>query len=122
MATASCAGTTYDNSISVGTVVSTTTTIPVGTAAELLPRLVDEAAGISKLILDGGDKTAAIERVEALWAAVHDEVVAGDRDLAVEIEAEIAKSRRAVTRNIPGAADKAYRNLTVLVKAYLASA
>jgi hypothetical protein len=118
----SCAGTTYDSSINVGTVAPTTTIVPVGTAAELLPTLVTEAAGISKLILDKGDKASAIARIEALWKAVSDEVTKHDRDLAIEIEAEIAKSSRAARLNIPGGADKAYRNLTTLVKAYLASA
>ena len=63
------------------------------------------------MIADGGDKMAAVERMEALWAAVRDEVTGKDRDLATEIEAEIAKgrARRAVQR--PAAADKVYRNL-----------
>jgi hypothetical protein len=120
--TVSCAGTTYDSSINVGTVAPTTTIVPVGTAAELLPTLVTEASGISTLILDHGDKASAIARIEALWRAVRDEVTSANRDLAIEIEAEIAKSSRAARLNIPGAADKAYRNLTTLVKAYLASA
>jgi len=121
-ATASCAATTYDTSITTETLAPTTTVLPRGTAAELLPQLVTVAGGLSALILNQGDKIAAVERMEALWAAVRDEVVAKDRDIATEIEAEIGKDRRAATVNVPGGADKAYRNLSALVKAYLTAA
>jgi hypothetical protein len=117
--TASCAATTYDTSISTQTLAPTTTVLPTGTAAELLPMLVTEAAGLSALIVDQGDKLAAVERIEALWGAVRDEVTGKDRDLAIEIEAEIAKGRSAATLNRPGAADKVYRDLNALVQAYL---
>jgi hypothetical protein len=117
-----CAGTTYDTSISTGTPAPTTTVLPSGTAAELLPQLVTEARGLSELIVDQGDKIAAVERIEALWAAVRNEVVGKDRDIATEIEAEIAKGRSAATLNRPAAADKVYRNLTALVQAYLSLA
>lgn len=122
ISTASCAATTYDTSISTETPAPTTTVLPTGTAAELLPKLVTEAARLSALIADQGDKIAAVERIEALWVAVHDEVAATDRDIATEIEAEIARGRKAATSNRPGAADQAYRNLTALVQAYLAVA
>jgi hypothetical protein len=118
----SCAATTYDTSISAETAAPTTTVLPSGTAVELLPQLVTEARGLSALIVDQGDKIAAVERIEALWAAVRTEVVGKDRDIATEIEAEIAKGRSAATDNVPGAADKVYRNLTALVQAYLSLA
>lgn len=118
----SCAATTYDSSISTGSPAPTTTVLPSGTAAELLPQVVTEARGLSTLIVDQGDKIAAVERMEALWAAVRNEVVGKDRDIATEIEAEIAKGRSAATDNVPGAADKVYRNLTALVQAYLSLA
>ncbi|MGZ8771433.1 MAG: hypothetical protein ACXWXJ_10590 [Aeromicrobium sp.] len=81
-----------------------------------------EARGLSTLIVDQGDKIVAVERMEALWAAVRNEVVGEDRDIATEIEAEIAKGRTAATLNRPAAADKVYRNLTALVQAYLSLA
>ncbi|MEY2416173.1 MAG: hypothetical protein QOH53_1507 [Ilumatobacteraceae bacterium] len=120
--TASCAATTYDSSISIGTPAPTTTLLPRGTAAELLPQLVTESAGLAALISDGGDKTAAVERMEALWAAVRTEVTGKDRDLGTEIEAEIAKGRHAAQFNVPAAADKVYRSLRDLVQAYLTAA
>ena len=120
--TVSCAATTYDSSISTGTLAPTTTVLPKGTAAELLPQLVTESAGLSALIADGGDKTAAIERMEALWGAVRSEVNRKDRDLGTQIEAEIAKGRHAVEFKVPAAADKVYTTLKVLVQAYLSAA
>ena len=74
------------------------------------------------LITDGGDKIAAVERMEALWAAVSAEVTARDRDLATEIGAEIVKGRAAATYNRPAASDKVYTSLKVLVQAYLSLA
>lgn len=116
---ASCAATTYDASISTENVAPTTTVLPTGTAVQLLPQLVTAASGLSALIADQGDKIATVERMEALWAAAKSEVIATDRGIASEIEAEIAKGRSAATFNRPGAADKVYRNLTALVQAYL---
>src|SRR4029079_10720987 len=65
--TVSCAATTYDSSISTATPAPTTTVLPTGTAAELLPQLVTESAGLAALISDGGDKTAAVESQQELW-------------------------------------------------------
>ena len=120
--TASCAATTYDTSISTGSLAPTTTVLPTGSAAVLLPMLVTDASQLSAVIVDAGDKFAIVERIEALWAAVRDEVTAKDRDIAIEIGAEIAKGRTAARLNRPGAADKVYRNLTALVQAYLTAA
>ena len=120
--TVSCAATTYDSSISTGTLAPTTTVLPTGTAAQLLPHLVAESAGLSALIADGGDKTAAVERMEALWGAARSEVNGNDRDIGTEIEAEIAKARNAAKFNVPAAADKVYRSLRDLVRAYLTAA
>ncbi len=120
--TTACAATTYDTSISAETLAPTTTVIPKGTPAELLPQLVTESAGLSALIVDKGDKIASVERMEALWAAVSTEVTDVDRDLANEINAQVVKARDAATFNRPAAADKVYRNLNVLVQAYLSIA
>ena len=117
--TVSCAATTYDTSISTQTAAPTTTVLPTGTAAQVLPTLVATAADLSNLIADQGDKTANVERVEALWAAVQAEVAVKDRDIATEIAAEIVKGRDAARLNRPAAADKVYRSLKDLVQAYL---
>jgi hypothetical protein len=122
VATSGCAATTYDSSITVGSAASTTTVLPTGSAVQLLPQLVQEAATLSGSINGAGDKQAVVARLDALWAAARDEVTHHDRDLATEIGAEVDKSRSAARFNRPGAADKAYRNLTALVQAYLSAA
>ena len=122
VSTVSCSPTTYDTSITTARPAPTTTVLPTGTAAVLLPQLVTEASTLSSLIVGPGDKLAAVERIEALWAAVSAEVTVKDRDLATEIGAEVVKGRAAAVLNRPAAADKVYRALTALVKAYLASA
>jgi hypothetical protein len=120
-AATSCAATTYDQSIAQDSAAPpTTTVVPTGTPAELLPRLVDEASHLSALIASGGDKQSAVDRLQALWSAVQAEVTRRDRDIATEIGAEIEKGRKAAQFNRPGSADKAYRNLSALVQAYLA--
>ncbi len=121
VSTVSCAATTYDTSITAKP-APTTTVLPTGTAAVLLPQLVTEASTLSSLIVGQGDKLAAVERIEALWAAVSAEVTGKDRDLATEIGAEVVKGRTAAVLDRPASADKVYRDLTALVKAYLASA
>ena len=118
----SCSPTTYDTSITTAKPAPTTTVLPTGSAAVLLPQLVTEASTLSSLIAGQGDKLAAVERIEALWAAVSAEVTGKDHDLAAEIGAEVVKGRTAAVLNRPAAADKVYRDLTALVKAYLAAA
>jgi hypothetical protein len=118
----SCSPTTYDTSITTAKPAPTTTVLPTGSAAVLLPQLVTEASKLSSLIVGPGDKLAAVERIEALWAAVSAEVTGKDRDLATEIAAEVVKGRAAAVLNRPAAADKVYRALTALVKAYQAAA
>ena len=118
----SCSPTTYDTSITTAKPAPTTTVLPTGSAAVLLPQLVTEASKLSSLIVGPGDKLAAVERIEALWAAASAEVTGKDRDLATEIAAEVVKGRAAAVLNRPAAADKVYRALTALVKAYQAAA
>jgi hypothetical protein len=122
LASTSCAATTYDSTIAAETHAPTTTVVPTGTAAQLLPQLVDQASHLSALIADGGDKQELVNRLQALWTAAQSEVTKKDRDIATEIAAEIEKGRKAAQFNRPAAADKAYRNLTALVRAYLAAA
>ena len=61
--TAGCASTTYDETLatSATTAVATTTTVPTGAAAELLPRLRDEAASLSGVMIDEGDDRAVAD-------------------------------------------------------------
>lgn len=115
-----CAPTKYDETVATGTVVETTTTVPGGSAEELLPRIVGEAAALSELIANKGADGAAAERITALWAAAVDEVSVTRPDLLPDLQANVERCSVAAKFNRPADADKAFRNLTVLVDAYLA--
>jgi len=114
-----CGPTTYDATVTTEVAVATTTTLPTGTAAELMPRLVDEAAALSQLISTKGDDLAAAQRIAALWDAVSQEVAKTRPELLGDFEANVARCRKAADRNRPADADKAYLNLEALVGAYL---
>lgn len=118
---ASCAATTYDPSLASpdSSVAATTTTLPSGTAAELLPRLRDEAASLSGVMIDGGDATAVAERIAALWDAVKSEVGAARPDLLASFENSVALAAKAARFSRAADADKASRNFDALVSSYL---
>jgi hypothetical protein len=113
--------TTIDRSLEVAsTTATTTTTLPVGSAAELLPRLVDEAADMSRRILESDDDRQALERIQALWEASRAEVARTLPELLGSFDGQISMIERAVQFNRPADADKAYRNLVALVDTVLA--
>lgn len=123
-----CGTTTYDETVATSTVVVTTTTLPEGTAVELLPRLVASLSGLSLLIgpvpagFDQGDvdKRSRLAEIEALWAAVEREVVADDPDAADAIVRQLDLARLAVERSRPADADKAAKFVADVVGDYLA--
>jgi len=115
----SCAATTYDASLDTTIASVTTSTVPTGTPAELLPRLVDEVATLSDTIVARGDRKGVVARVDALWSVLEPEVQASHPDLIDEFRAAIALVREAAERNRAADADKALRNLTVLADAVL---
>lgn len=119
---ASCGGTTFDASlVSTSTVAATTTTtVPTGSAVDLLPRLVTEAQSVPQLMLAGGDARSAVERLTALWQAVSDEVRATRPDLVAGFEQQVDRFDRAVTYKRVADADRSLKNIVVLVDAYLA--
>jgi hypothetical protein len=118
---AGCASTTYDETLatSATTAVATTTTLPTGTADELLERLRAEAASLSTVMIDEGDDDAVVARISALWDAASREVGATRPDLSVSFENAVALSRKAVQFGRAADADKASLNFDALVDAYL---
>jgi len=116
---ASCA-TTYDTSLATEQAsTSTSSTLPAGTPEELLPRLLAEATGLSDLMQAGGDADGSSQRIQELWDAVKTEVNAHRPDLFFDFSSNVALSQRAVRFKRAADADKAARNLGVLVDAYL---
>ena len=119
-----CAATTYDSSVSTtiaGQAEAVTTTLPSGTAAELLPDLVAEAASLSDLIVTKGEDIATAERIASLWQAVRQEVAASRPELLGDFEANVRRCLTAAQRDRPADADKAYVNLQALADSFLAT-
>src|SRR5687767_2443436 len=80
--------TTYDDSLATQQAsTSTSSTLPTGSPDELLPRLVEEAAGLSGLMIVGSDAGGSVQRIEELWAAVADEVNRDRPDLLASFAA-----------------------------------
>lgn len=119
IALSACA-TTYDDDLVADTSPSTTTTLPSGTAAELLPQLAAEARSLSGVMIDEGDDDAVAEQIAALWTAARDEVSAARPDLVDGFDQNVAMVARAVQYKRAADADKAAKNLQTLVDTFLA--
>lgn len=122
---AGCAPTTYD--ASEGTTVPSivTTTLPVGPASELLPRLSAKMKTLSSYIgPNASGKTAAgktdvLAEIEALWSAAETEVIAQSPSTAESIGRMVDLARTAVERNRPADADKAAKFAGEVIREYL---
>lgn len=112
--------TTYDETLVADTSPETTTTEPTGDAAKLLPILATEASNLANVMIEGGDDEAAAEQIAALWAAARDEVVGLRPDLADGFDQSVAMAARAVKFKRAADADKAAKNITILVDTYFA--
>jgi hypothetical protein len=118
---AGCA-TTYDaTDATVPANSTTTTTIPSGAAAQLLPRLVTEATSLSGTMIASGDVAGQLQRIQALWDAVRPEVGRTRPELLGDFLANIDRIRRGVQFRRAADADRGAKNLTQLVKAFLGS-
>ena len=120
-----CGATVYDESAASSTMAATTTTLPTGTAAELLPRLVAAMSNLSILIgpvpddlRPDGDKRQQLAEIEALWDAVEREVTADDPESAETLTRMVDLARQAVEKNRPADADKAAKFAAQVVNAY----
>jgi hypothetical protein len=115
----SACATTYDPALVKDTSPATTTTLPSGPAADLLPRLAAEADRLSGVMIAEGDDNTISEQIASLWAATRDEVKAGRPDLVDGFDQNVAMVAKAVKFKRAADADKAAKNLTVLVAAFL---
>lgn len=91
---------------------------PSRDAAELLPAIADDARRLSSLIGGEGDPDAALERIEAAWDAVRDEIETTRPELFSGLDAVVEMLRTAVVSNRPADADKAYALLIDLIVAF----
>ena len=115
-----CSPTTYDSSAdTVPAAGATTSTLPSGTAAELLPLMLAEVQGLPLKVMNAKGDGDAATRIEQLWAAIQPEIEANRPELVSDFEFVVRRTRDAADRNRPADADRAFKNLTSLVEAYL---
>lgn len=112
---------TYDASLvtSPDTVAATTTSLPSGTVAELLPRMLAEVKGLSELVAANSGDDEAATRIEQYWAAMKDEINATHPDLVESFEFVVRRCRAAADRSRPADADRAYKNLQTIADSLL---
>lgn len=120
---AAACDTTYDSSISTTSaapdVAAPASTLPSGTAAELLPLMLAEVQALPNRVATNDGSRAAATRIEELWAAVKPEIEANQPALVPDFEFVVRRSRAAADRKRPADADRAFKNLEALVEAYL---
>lgn len=85
----------------------------------MLPLLLAEVQGLPTRVMNADGDGAAATRIEQLWAAVSAEIEATQPELVPDFEFVIRRCRAAADRNRPADADRAFKNLTTLVQAYL---
>jgi len=115
-----CAKTTIDPSVTTAPAEQTTTTVPTGTPAELLPRLLVEVGKLSDAIGTGEHKSEQMSLIDNLWNAVRPTIAANDGVLVLTFDATIQLCKTGAKLNHPADADKCFRNLTALADSYLA--
>lgn len=117
----SCASTTIDSSVTEVPVVESTTTLPSGTAAELLPRLLTEVGKLSNIIGSDGKRTEQMETIQNLFDAVRPDIADNDGLAADSFDAALDLCKKATQFKRPADADKCFRNLTALSDSYLSN-
>lgn len=119
LAATACAPTTFDATIATTTTPSTSTTLPAGSAADLLPRMLDEVQALGRRVEAGDGAGDAATRIEQYWSAISAEIERDHPDLVEDFEFVVTRCRLAADRKRPADADRAYRNLATLVDALL---
>jgi hypothetical protein len=121
LTTATACASTYDASLATTgeTVAITTTSLPTGTVAELLPLMVAEVKALSERVAASDDAKEAADRIEQYWNAMRDEVAADHPDMVEDFEFIVRRVHAAADRKRPADADRAYRNLQTLVDSIL---
>ncbi len=116
---AGCASTTIDPTVTQAPSIETNTTLPSGTAAELLPRLVTQAGLLSNIIGSFGEKSEQLLVITDLYDAVRPELADTDGVAALAFDGALELCKKATKFNRPADADKCFRNLSALTDSYL---
>ena len=114
-----CDSVTYDATATTSPpAVTTTVFVPTGSPAELLASIAARIDGLSEQLVDGEGQRDALDRIQAEWAAVRPTIEAEKPALLPGFDAVLAQVQRAVDRRRPADADKAAKNLAVLIRSY----
>ncbi len=112
-----CADVTYDASATTPPRATTTTTfVPTGTPAELLASIQTSVDALGEQLVAGEGQRQTLARVQAEWAAVRPTIEADHPDLLWDFDSVMAMVARSVERRRPADADKAAKNLAVLIR------
>ncbi len=114
MLLSACAPTTIDETLTRSSEAATTTTVPRGSAAELVQRMADDAAALSDLIGSRGRKTEQLALITAKWDVARPQIDPAQEVLVENLDAAVALCTIAVERNRPADADKCFRNLSTM--------
>ncbi|MEY4176283.1 MAG: hypothetical protein RI900_3448 [Actinomycetota bacterium] len=120
LGTAACSS-TYDASLATpaSTVPATSSTLPSGTVAELLPRMLDEVKALSEKVAANEGDNASAALIDQYWQAMRAEVEAQHPDLVDGFEFVVRRCQAAADRRRPADADRAYRNLQTIADTLL---
>jgi hypothetical protein len=114
---ASCA-TTYDTSATTVPATTSTVYVPAGSTTDLLASISAEVAALSEKLVDNEGQREALARIEAQWDAARPDIEQQRPELLASFDAAIAQVQRAVERRRPADADKASKNIVVLIAAF----
>ena len=92
--------------------------VATGSTAELLASIATRIDGLSEQLVDGEGQREALARIQAEWAVARPTIEAEKPELLIGFDAVLAQVQRAVDRRRPADADKAAKNLTVLIRSY----
>ena len=119
VALTSCNSVTYDASATTAPrVTATTVFVATGSPKELLAAIQSGVDGLSEQLVDGEGQRPTLARIQAQWAVVRPTVKTEHPELLIGFDAVLAQVQRSVDRRRPADADKAAKNLAVLIRSF----
>jgi hypothetical protein len=113
-----CNTTTYDASATTAPYVATTVYVATGSTTDLLADIATELSTLSDKLVESDGQGQALTRIQAQWAVARPAIAADRPELLDGFDAVLAQVQRSVERRRPADADKASKNLAVLIAAY----
>ena len=118
-ALASCNSVTYDSSATTAPRVTTTTVyVPTGSTKDLLASIATQVDELSEKLVEGEGQRPALTRIQAEWAVVRPRIETARPELLAGFDSVLAQVQRSVDRRRPADADKAAKNLAVLIRTF----